>query len=404
MAAYVPIQQICDPQPIRATCFSPDGQVYIVGTNSKALKICKYPSLDLRENLINQFKHKTNPLESELPEPDIAFTCLHIHCASVYCATFDKSGSLYATGSNDRTVHLTRYDPKLQSPQGSEYKFSTHSGSVRDVCFVGEDSTCLVSAGGGEFEINVTDCCSMKRTQVYHGHESTVMSLHQCDKLSQTFISGSLDGTIRLWDLRCRTPVSIVTVPKVSVEHNSSMQTCSHSSGDSIQVQHNEPTNVSPLEEKRPDNKQQQEQQVQPALGLPVGAVRIDPTGRLLASGLQNGSCMLYDIRCGKIIQQFGAHKNEIRTLNFSPNSYYLLTASYDHTVKLMDLQGNLDQKLPSAQVAELPDKVVQAAWHPVDYNFVTTCANGTATLWAIPDSVTMNDSFDCSQSTPNES
>lgn len=94
---------------------------------------------------------------------------------------------------------------------------------------------------------------------------------------------------------------------------------------------------------------------------------------------------MLYDLRGRRIIQLFQAHSGEIRTLNFSPKNYYLLTASYDHTVKLFDIQGDLTRKLESAEIAQLKDRVVQTAWHPTDYNFVTTCADGTATLWTIP-------------------
>lgn len=35
-----------DVQPIRATCFSPQGDFFVLGTNSKALKICKLPNLE----------------------------------------------------------------------------------------------------------------------------------------------------------------------------------------------------------------------------------------------------------------------------------------------------------------------------------------------------------------------
>ena len=40
------IAQLRDNQPIRACCFSPSGQYFVLGTNSKALKICALPKLD----------------------------------------------------------------------------------------------------------------------------------------------------------------------------------------------------------------------------------------------------------------------------------------------------------------------------------------------------------------------
>jgi hypothetical protein len=35
-----------DHQPIRTSCFSPSGDYFVLGTNSKALKICSLPKLN----------------------------------------------------------------------------------------------------------------------------------------------------------------------------------------------------------------------------------------------------------------------------------------------------------------------------------------------------------------------
>ena len=40
------IAQLRDNQPIRTCCFSPSGQYFVLGTNSKALKICALPKLN----------------------------------------------------------------------------------------------------------------------------------------------------------------------------------------------------------------------------------------------------------------------------------------------------------------------------------------------------------------------
>jgi WD40 repeat protein len=405
---YRPIQQIKDAHPIRATCFHPSGEAYVVGTNSKALKICRYPSSELQKEILES--------DGIVPEPEISFTCLHIHCASVYCASFNPGGNLLATGSNDQIVHVIKYNPTRHAPEGSEYKLSMHSGTIRDVCFLhGDESSSgskLLSAGAGDYEIYLTDCNVMKPIQSFIGHESAVMSLSSFESSPNLFVSGSLDGTVRFWDIRSRNSISTITghgqvrtvhhskqpqsqQPTLTAEGDTSFDLLQHNDIATEDKQHHNDecnndqenrTSETRVVEECQQNLLDGSQTDSNSTGVPVGVVRVDPSGRLLVSGHRDGTCMLFDVRSERTIQSFQAHQDEIRALNFSPNSYYILTGSYDGTVKLTDLQGSLLEPLPAVQVAELADKVVQVAWHPTDYNFVTTCASGNATLWAIPD------------------
>jgi len=74
--------------------------------------------------------------------------------------------------------------------------------------------------------------------------------------------------------------------------------------------------------------------------GSPFASVCVDPSGRLLASGHEDSTSMLWDVRGGRIVQTFQPHGDEIRTVRFSMNAYYLLTGSYDHKIVLTDLHG----------------------------------------------------------------
>ncbi|EEB18963.1 WD-repeat protein, putative [Pediculus humanus corporis] len=115
----------------------------------------------------------------------------------------------------------------------------------------------------------------------------------------------------------------------------------------------------------------------------PVAAVCVDLSGRLLGSGHEDSSCVLYDIRGGRNVQCFKPHSSDIRSIRFSPNAYYLLTGGYDNKLVLKDLQGrDLTLPLPSVVVAaHHQDKVIPGRWHPTEFSFLSTSADKTCTL-----------------------
>ncbi|XP_022643518.1 WD repeat-containing protein 47-like isoform X2 [Varroa destructor] len=328
-AQFIPVTTLEDAQVVRAVDFHPSGKYYAVGSNSKTLRICAYPQMDdLRENHL-------------ATQPSVPHKRLKHHKGSIYCLAWNQTGELMATGSNDKTVKLIRFNEHdCTLDHGGEAEMTMHDGTVRDLCFV-EDltnrSSLLISGGAGDNKIYITDCETAIPFQSLSGHSGHILSLYTWG--GAMFVSGSQDRTIRFWDLRIRGCTNLVTAPPA------------HGSGP----------------------------------GSPVASVSVDPSGRMLVSGHEDATCMLFDIRGGRVIQCFRPHSQDIRSVRFSPKAYYLLTASYDGRCVLSDLQGDLTQPLPSIVVAEHPDKVIQARWHPTDFTFVTTSADKTASLWGLP-------------------
>jgi len=76
--------------------------------------------------------------------------------------------------------------------------------------------------------------------------------------------------------------------------------------------------------------------------GSAFASVCVDPTERLLCSGHEDGSVMLYDIRSSRGMQSFRPHTDECRSARFSMNALYLLSSSYDRKIVLTNLHGEL--------------------------------------------------------------
>ncbi|CAG9857558.1 unnamed protein product [Phyllotreta striolata] len=320
---FVPVTTLEDAQAIRCAEFHPSGELYAVGSNSKTLRICAHPKLN----------------EISAPyQPTVLFKRTKHHKGSVYCLAWSPVGDLLATGSNDKTVKLMRFDCQKGELDGDDVELTAHDGTVRDLCFL-EDrsngSSLLISGGAGDCKIYVTDCATGTPFQALSGHTGQILALYTWG--GAMFVSGSHDRTIRFWDLRTRGCVDVVS----------------------------------------PGGRT--------GWASPASAVCVDPTGRLLVSGHEDGACALYDIRGGKGVQRFVPHTADVRSVRFSPSAYYLLSGGYDNKLVLTDLQGDLTLPLRSVVVAQHQDKVISARWHPEEFSFLSTSADKTATLWALP-------------------
>ncbi|CDQ99447.1 unnamed protein product, partial [Oncorhynchus mykiss] len=167
-----------------------------------------------------------------------------------------------------------------------------HDGTIRDLAFMeGPESggSILISAGAGDCNIYTTDCQRGQGLHALSGHTGHILSLYTWG--GWMIATGSQDKTVRFWDLRVPSCVRVVG-------------TALHGSGSA------------------------------------VASVAVDPSARLLATGQEDCSCMLYDIRGGRMVQTYRPHTSDLRSVRFSPGAHYLLTGSYDNKVIITDLQG----------------------------------------------------------------
>uniref|UniRef100_A0A158QL07 WD repeat-containing protein 47 n=1 Tax=Haemonchus placei TaxID=6290 RepID=A0A158QL07_HAEPC len=313
---FVPVCRYEDSQAIRTVAFHPTGRYFAVGTNSKQLHICKYPD-------IRRFSHS-----EQIRHPEILLSRPKQHRGSVYCLSFNGTGELLATGSNDKTLRLMAFNSDT-CKIGKAFTLSIGVTWCRD------QTSLLVSGGAGNCHLHVTDCHSGQMVQTLRGHNAPILGLFIWNN-GPMFVSCSQDKTIRFWDVRSSQAVNVI----------------------------------------QPTNK---------AHSAPVTSVCVDPSGQLLVSGHEDASVALYDITGGRVLQTYRPHGDEVRTVRFSNAAYYLLSASYDKRVVITDMRGDLMAPLIYLPVAEHSDKVIQCRWHPFDFSFLSTSADRSAVLWALP-------------------
>lgn len=95
------------------------------------------------------------------------------HKGSIYCLAWSPIGDLMATGSNDKTVKLMRFNPDTSNLEGDEIELTMHDGTIRDLCFLEDTSnksSLLISGGAGDCKIYVTDCATGTPYQALSGH------------------------------------------------------------------------------------------------------------------------------------------------------------------------------------------------------------------------------------------
>ena len=111
---FLPVSTLEDVQAIRCAEFHPGGKLFAVGSNSKTLRICAYPS-DILAGTVGKGP-KADATNNGLTggPPTVLFKRTKHHKGSIYCLSWSLRGDLLATGSNDTPVKLMSFQVRLR--------------------------------------------------------------------------------------------------------------------------------------------------------------------------------------------------------------------------------------------------------------------------------------------------
>jgi len=132
-----------------------------------------------------------------------------LNSAWVMTCAFSLSYDFIASGGLDNTVSIFRTTPKEQNgPNSGKFKskdlyreLEKHDGYLSCARFVDEGDSQIISASGDGTCI-LWDIESRTPKSVYADHTGDVMCVSLNKKHSNLFVSGSVDTTARVWDTR----------------------------------------------------------------------------------------------------------------------------------------------------------------------------------------------------------
>ena len=159
------------------------------------------------------------------PFPRTLLNTISSHAGPINALTFSAIGGTYIlTGSSDRQIHLSRVEPisgttAKTSPVSNIstpiQKYVAHGYAVLDIT-CSSDNTTFASVGGDRnvFLWDVQAASTLRRfgSNSSQGHTARINCVAFAGQDDSVLISGSLDRTVRIWDVKSRSAIPIMVL------------------------------------------------------------------------------------------------------------------------------------------------------------------------------------------------
>ncbi|PSK36757.1 hypothetical protein B9Z65_1940 [Elsinoe australis] len=129
------------------------------------------------------------------------------HNGQVLALTYSSgSGQYILTGSTDRQIRL--FNPTSRSPLVQTY--SAHGYEILDL-HIADDNARFVSCGGDKI-VFLWDVATAKTLRRFTGHLGRVNAVRFAGEEEALVVSGSYDGTVKVWDMKQRGERPLMTM------------------------------------------------------------------------------------------------------------------------------------------------------------------------------------------------
>lgn len=199
-----------------------------------------------------------------------------------------------------------------------------HSNNVASVAFSPDGKTLI--SGSADGTLKLWDAATGRELRTLRGHEDGVHSIAFSPDGKQV-ISGSGDQTLKVWDLASGQELRTFhghSHEIMSVAFSPDSQTVVSGSRDNTLILWNVATG----------------QKVRTLVGHSEGirSIAFSPDGKTIASGSEDDTLKLWDSASGRELHTVGGFTRGVFSVAFSPDSKVVASGSYGKTLKLVDV------------------------------------------------------------------
>ncbi|XP_054306691.1 guanine nucleotide-binding protein subunit beta-5 isoform X1 [Pongo pygmaeus] len=247
-------------------------------------------------------------------------------CTWVMACAYAPSGCAIACGGLDNkcSVYPLTFD-KNENMAAKKKSVAMHTNYLSACSFTNSDMQILTASGDGTCAL--WDVESGQLLQSFHGHGADVLCLDLApSETGNTFVSGGCDKKAMVWDMRSGQCVQAFET------HESDINSVRYyPSGDAFASGSDDAT--CRLYDLRADR----EVAIYSKESIIFGASSVDfsLSGRLLFAGYNDYTINVWDVLKGSRVSILFGHENRVSTLRVSPDGTAFCSGSWDHTLRV---------------------------------------------------------------------
>ena len=118
---------------------------------------------------------------------------------------------------------------------------------------------------------------------------------------------------------------------------------------------------------------------------LGFSSVAVDPSGEVVCAGSEDSfKIHIWSVQTGQLLDQLAGHEGPVSSLIFSADGKYLVSGSWDHTVRIWDIFARTQTSEP----LQLQADVLDVAVRPDSKQIAVSTLDGELSFWSISEAM----------------